>query len=213
MLNTQIGRGVIELTNGGVELFIARPPSGDHCGSSPRASNSKIDSGSKIAGTQRRFGERPGFANCIPVHGNHIEERTGRHVQKLSKEVLIHIERVPQIAANRGLHAPIEGEYVVSQMQSRVQPEVQGIISGIAVHNSICAGQRDLASGVPNLEETAGIRKAPKVQMKSASPFGLKGRPWQRKQSLAAGNRIWHVQRGIEQINSRVLVNGLQGKI
>ena len=121
---------------------------------------------------------------------------------ELPEEVLVHVERIGIITAQRFLNSRAKVENIVTEVQRRIHRKVEGIIPGVAVHNCVGAWQRDLAAGVPDLEESPCIRQAFEMQMVRFRPLALNRRSG-RRQGASPCVRQLRIQR----IDSRVFKN------
>src|SRR5262249_301137 len=89
--DSSISRCVIKLADLWEELFIASAPSGDKRRSAPGPANAEFEGTRKSARSQVALRERSRLMNCISLHRDPVEERTGRQVDKLPKKILVHV--------------------------------------------------------------------------------------------------------------------------
>src|SRR5580698_3309070 len=196
--DARVGGGEINLASNRKKLFIASSPASDKSRLAPWPPDAEVDRSRQGARTQVAFSKRSSLANAISINRNHVEERTRRQIHKLSKQVLIHFHRLERISADRFLNTSVEVQYVVAQMKGRVQPDVKGVVGGIAVDDLVCARQRNLTACVAHLKESTDVRKGAEVQVISTRPLRLNRGTWQRKQSLTAWYGIGDIQLGIQ---------------
>src|SRR5579863_3960937 len=213
MFDSEVCGSKVELANNGIELFVACAPPCYQRGPAPRSTNSKIQRSTQIARVQRAFGERPCFADSVSAHRNSVEKRTCRHVQKLAKQVLVHVERIFRIAAEGLLDPCAEGEHIVAEMKRGIEAEVESVICGIAIDDGIRARQRYLSAGITHLKKATGPRQIAEMKMVSTRPLRLNGGTRKGEQVLASRYRIDDIQFRVQRIDSRVFEDWLHGKI
>ena len=121
------------------------------------------------------------LADEEPGGRDRVEEGTGVHVDKHSKEILIHLGRDDGITANGRLDAATEAHDVCSEIHSRVERKIQSVIGRIAILDRVRRRNGDLTALVTDLKETTRLGEFPDVKMEGGRELSLERRAWRRK--------------------------------